>query len=33
VNAVCEAQARADGNVSPQLITAELMRALEGIPA
>lgn len=33
IGAVCEAQARADGNVSPQLITAALLRALEGIPA
>lgn len=33
IAAVCEAQARADGNVNPQLITASLLRALDGIPA
>lgn len=33
IAAVCEAQARADGNVNPQLITAALLRALDGIPA
>ena len=33
INAVCEAQGRADGNVNPQLITAALLRALDGIPA
>ncbi|MEO7103095.1 MAG: hypothetical protein ABI311_06785 [Gemmatimonadaceae bacterium] len=31
--AVTEAQARADGNVSPQLTAAVLMDALEGVPA
>jgi DNA polymerase III subunit delta' len=33
VIAVTEAQARADGNVSPQLTAAALMDALEGVPA
>lgn len=33
IDAVCDAQARADGNVNPQLITAALLRALDGIPA
>jgi DNA polymerase-3 subunit delta' len=33
IDAVCEAQARADGNVNPQLITAALLRALDGIGA
>ncbi len=32
ITAVCEAQTRADGNVSPQLITAALARALEDVP-
>jgi DNA polymerase III subunit delta' len=31
--AVTEAQTRADGNVSPQLTTAVLLDALEGVPA
>jgi DNA polymerase-3 subunit delta' len=31
--AVTEAQARSDGNVSPQLITAALLDALDGVPA
>lgn len=33
VAAVCEAQGRAEGNVSPQLITTELLRELERVPA
>lgn len=33
ITAVCEAQGRADGNVNPQLITAALLRELDGIPA
>ncbi|MGI9091023.1 MAG: hypothetical protein ACR2GG_07970 [Gemmatimonadaceae bacterium] len=31
--AVCEAQARAEGNVSPALISTALLRALERVPA
>jgi hypothetical protein len=31
--AVTEAQARSDGNVSPQLTAAVLMDALQGVPA
>lgn len=33
ISAVCEAQARADGNVNPQLVTTELLRALQHLPA
>ena len=31
--AVTEAQARSDGNVSPQLTSAALLDALQGVPA
>lgn len=31
--AVCDAQARAEGNVSPQLISTALLRSLEQVPA
>lgn len=33
IAAVCDAQARAEGNVSPQLISTALLRALEQVPA
>lgn len=32
MTAVCEAQTRAEGNVSPQLISTALLRALESVP-